>query len=359
MGASACGQVSMLAAPHAFVKCYLFRHLFIFDMQASHPAEKPPSAPVWPRLTHRHVEVFHALMTCGSVTAAAQALLTSQPTVSRELAHLEQRLGMPLFERWRGRLHPTVAAVALFDEVQRSFVGLERIAATAQQLREQAGPQLSVLCLPLFGQSLLPQAWARVLRRRGPRATARLRLTLQESPVLEQWLSAQSHDLGLIERSEAPPGTQAWPLLQWDEVVVLPPSHPLGTKTVIELADFHGQAFVTLGAQDPYRQQWESVCAAASVRPDVCAETPSADSVCALVAQGVGLAVINPLTALQHARRGLVLRRLAVSLPFQVSLVRPMLRPVHPDWPLLEAALQEEVAAVQHALQHSLDAAAP
>ena len=67
------------------------------------------------RITHRHIEVFRALMTAGSVTAAAQALFTSQPTVSRELARLEQLLGMPLFERVRGRLQPTAQALALFE----------------------------------------------------------------------------------------------------------------------------------------------------------------------------------------------------------------------------------------------------
>ena len=37
----------------------------------------------------RHIEVFRAIMTAGSVTNAAQLLHTSQPTISRELARLE------------------------------------------------------------------------------------------------------------------------------------------------------------------------------------------------------------------------------------------------------------------------------
>ena len=49
------------------------------------------------RLTHRHVEVFRALMLAGSVTRAAELLHTSQPTVSRELARLERdRSGLPV-----------------------------------------------------------------------------------------------------------------------------------------------------------------------------------------------------------------------------------------------------------------------
>ena len=65
------------------------------------------------KLTHRQIEVFRAVMNAGQVTHAAEALHTSQPTVSRELARLEQVLGIDLFERVRGRLRPTVRAMAL------------------------------------------------------------------------------------------------------------------------------------------------------------------------------------------------------------------------------------------------------
>jgi DNA-binding transcriptional LysR family regulator len=53
-------------------------------------------------ITHRHIEVFRAVMQSGSVTGAAGLLHTSQPTVSRELARLEQVLGFSLFDRVRG-----------------------------------------------------------------------------------------------------------------------------------------------------------------------------------------------------------------------------------------------------------------
>ena len=71
-------------------------------------------------VTHRHIEIFHAVMTSGNLTAAAELLHTSQPTVSRELARFEKVIGLRLFERVRGRLHPTVQGLRLFEEVQRS-----------------------------------------------------------------------------------------------------------------------------------------------------------------------------------------------------------------------------------------------
>ena len=87
-----------------------------------------------PAVNLRHIEIFHAVMTTGNLTEAAQMLHTSQPTVSRELARFEKVLELKLFERTRGRLHPTVQGLRLFEEVQRSWYGLDRIVSAANCL---------------------------------------------------------------------------------------------------------------------------------------------------------------------------------------------------------------------------------
>src|SRR5689334_5902908 len=105
-------------------------------------------------IAHRGVEVFHAVMRCSSVTEAARLLRTSQPTVSRELARFERDVGLVLFDRRRGRLFPSAHAHQLFEEVERSFAGLERIAQTAEALRHSGMGELRVACLPALAQSL-------------------------------------------------------------------------------------------------------------------------------------------------------------------------------------------------------------
>ena len=49
---------------------------------------------------------------------------------------MESLLRLALFDRVRGRLQPTAQAYALFEEVQRSYAGLERVADTALRLRQ-------------------------------------------------------------------------------------------------------------------------------------------------------------------------------------------------------------------------------
>ena len=83
---------------------------------------------IWTMLTHRHVEVFRDDRRQRDPPASCCARTA---TVSRELARMEHSIGFPLFERIRGRLRPTMRALALYDEVRQSYAGLERVASAA------------------------------------------------------------------------------------------------------------------------------------------------------------------------------------------------------------------------------------
>jgi len=287
------------------------------------------------RLTHRQLDIFRAVMGTSHVTRAAEALNTSQPTVSRELARLEQALGIKLFDRVRGRLRPTVRALALMEEVERSYIGLDRIAEAAVTLRELGHVRLTLACLPALSHALLPAA---VPRFAAQHPQAGVSITPQESPLLEDWLTQQRFDLGLIERREPPRGTAITLLLQVDEVCVLPAGHPLLARPVLRPRDFEGEAFVSFAPADPYRQQVDAMFERHGVRRQLSVETVSAVSVCALVRHRLGVAIVNPLTALELAGPELQIRRLSVSIPFHVGLVIPELRAPNPlREPFIEA----------------------
>lgn len=289
------------------------------------------------RIAHRHIEVFRALMLSGSATAAAAMLHTSQPTVSRELARLEQVLGYALFERVQGRLRATARALRLWQEVQRSWAGLEQVADFALQLGQASGASVQVLTLPAFSHALLPAALARVQAQRGPVGVS---ITTQEAPLLQEWMSAQRFDLGLVEQGEAPPGTRAVALAVLGEVAVLPAGHPLAAKAVLEARDFADQPFISLAPDDCYRQRIDAAFAQAGVQRQMNLQTHSAVAVCAMVQQGLGVAIINPLTARACAGADLLVRPLAFAIPFEVHALLPLHRPAVAEVEVLLAALE-------------------
>lgn len=288
-------------------------------------------------IQHRHIEVFRAVMTAGSVTGAAALLHTSQPTLSRDLARLEQLLGYALFERERGRLQATARARALFDEVERSFQGLARVIERAQALGRDEGAELSVLCLPALSHALLPGALAALL---AAHAGARVDITPAEPPLLDAWMSEQRFDLGLAEQATPLPGVRVEPVLEADEVAVLPAGHALASQDQLTLAHFEGQDFISLAADDPYRREIDARFDAAGVTRRLRVQTHSAVAVCELVRAGLGLAIVNPLTAAACVGEGLVVRPLAVSIPYRVSALIPLHRPAQPLAERLLSALR-------------------
>jgi DNA-binding transcriptional LysR family regulator len=288
-------------------------------------------------IQHRHIEVFRAVMTAGSVTGAAALLHTSQPTLSRELARLEQLLGYALFDRERGRLKATARARSLFDEVERSFQGLARVIERAVALGRAEDTELSVLSLPALSHALLPAALATLL---ASHPAARVSITPAEPPLLDGWMAEQRFDLGLAEQATALPGVRVEPVLEADEVAVLPADHALASRARLALRDFSDENFISLAADDPYRREIDARFDAASVQRRLRVQTHSAVAVCELVRSGLGLAIVNPLTAAACAGPGLVVRALAVSIPYRVSALIPLHRPAQPLADALLSALR-------------------
>jgi DNA-binding transcriptional LysR family regulator len=299
----------------------------------------------------------------GSVSRAAEASGSSQPTLSRELARLEQLLGFSLFDRVRGRLRPTVRAMALLQEVERSFIGIAQIAAHAQMLRLQTTERLRLACLPALAHSLAPRV-VHHLQRLAPNLP--VCVTPLESPWLEQAMSEQRFDAGLSEVDKAPVGVRLQRLLLVNEVAVLPAGHRLGHQAVLTPQDFAGERFISLAPDDRYRSAIDAMFAQAGVERLLVLETASAVAICAMVLQGLGVAIVNPLTAqalsgpfntLPNAAfngssnassnvpsnsaapqgASLWVRPLSVEIPFQVSLLLPEISAPHPA---LESVIQ-------------------
>ena len=303
-------------------------------------------------ITHRQLTMFRAIMLHGNLSRAAEVVASSQPTLSRELARLEQLLGFDLFDRLRGRLRPTVRALALMQEVERSFVGLDQIAARAEALRDLSTGRLRLACLPALAHALVPQALRQLATTHPDLAVS---VCPEESPWLEQTLSEQRFDAGLSETTQAPAGVELRTILQANEVAVLPHGHRLAARAQLQPGDFEGERFISLAPGDPYRAEIDRVFAQAGVQRITSLETTSAVAVCALVRQGLGVAIVNPLTALEMAQAagyesGLVVRPLSVAIAFTVSLLLPDVAAPHP----LRGALVDAVLAAADELKQLL-----
>ena len=272
----------------------------------------------------RQVEIFRATMKFGTVTAAAAALGSSQPTITRELSRLEEHIGFRLFERRLQRLVPTARALKLFEEVQASFIGLDRINGFIDRLREASEEILTVSSLPAFALTILPEAVKR-LNADHPD------LTLQIStvdPRNQSSISGFNFDIGLIEDVYTERDADARILWTFKLVAVLPPQHPLATRDFLEPTDFEGINFISLGPRDPYRLSVERIFDMAGTQRRLFLSSQSAGGVCELVLKGLGASIVNPLTALSYEQQGLVLKPFLPAQDFVLSVLSPFNRPI-------------------------------
>lgn len=104
----------------------------------------------------RHIEVFYHVYREGSISAAARNLFVSQPSVSKVLRHAEDQIGFPLFDRRKGRLYPTEAAIELFQEVSVIYDQVAKLDRTADNIRGRKGGHLRIGVLPSLSFAIVP-----------------------------------------------------------------------------------------------------------------------------------------------------------------------------------------------------------
>ncbi|HDU4347800.1 TPA: LysR family transcriptional regulator [Klebsiella aerogenes] len=105
----------------------------------------------------RHLEIFYAVMTCGSLSRAAESLNISQPAASKALKNAELKLGFKLFQRVRGKLLPSSEALTLFEKAQSIYQDLDNLRLLADNLARDPRAKITLGCLPSLGLSMVPE----------------------------------------------------------------------------------------------------------------------------------------------------------------------------------------------------------
>lgn len=276
------------------------------------------------RLNLRQIEAFRAVFLTGSMTAAGEIMGVSQPAISRLIRDLEAETGLRLFHRKGTRITATPDAVLLSQEVLRSFQGLDRIARAAEEIAGQRHGELRLIATPAPSISCLPDAIS-AFRERRPGATVMLR-TAASSEVLDQ-MTMQQYDLGVAVLPPEGPGVDIEALPPRNAVCIMPPSHPLAAREVIRPGDLAGERLLALTDDSLLQIRIRRLFQAAGAEPEIALETSFGATLCALVARGMGVAVIDPLTAATFDGFGIAARTFEPPAPYELTLVFSAHRP--------------------------------
>lgn len=273
------------------------------------------------KLNARQIEAFRAVMLTGSMTGAGDFLAITQPAVSRLIRDFEIAAGLALFERRGNQLIPSQAAISLMAEVERSFLSVSHIVATAEAIGRHSAGSLRIAAMPALATGVLAR-FASAFQRARPD----LYLSIMGIPshlVIEAVASGQA-DIGYAEGPSERSGFSIV-AVRTPAVVVIPEGHALALKEVITPADLAHQRFIVLGRGTIFASRID--VALAEVPRKIVAETGLSHTACIMVSEGVGITIVDPATAADYADRGVVSRPLSVLIDDNFVYMRRSQRP--------------------------------
>lgn len=247
------------------------------------------------QLNFKQLEIFSKTVEVGSTTRSAVMLGLSQSAVSRNLAQLEKALGFDLFERIGGRLIPTPAALRLHKEVEKAVRAVQQAIDSAIGFDiEAVSGRLSIAALPSIGHTVLHQAIKSFLERY---PSVHFSIQSPTSRLVMEIMAGGNADLGIVSMPISHPGVQTETFVELRPVCLMPKDHPLTKREEITIDDLHCHDLITLSRQHSSRHRLEELFGMAGLKPNIKVETSTAEMSCKLVQAGLGVVIVNEVTA--------------------------------------------------------------
>lgn len=193
------------------------------------------------------MEIFAAVLECGSVTGAAQRLGLSQPAVSKSLGALEAEIAVPLFLREQRGLRPTQEGRTLYLEAQRLLQSYAFLEGFARNLPQMKHSRLRIGCIPALSNDWLPR---RIGTFAGLWPDIGLTLATESSAEIVQMVARGELDLGISHSRIQDEVLIREPLFDLRIRCVVPVSDPLAQQDQVTLADLNGREMVGLTSRD-------------------------------------------------------------------------------------------------------------
>lgn len=271
-------------------------------------------------MNYRQLEIFRMTMDAGSASAAARMLGLSQPAVSRQLAQIEEELGLDLFAREGGKLRPTAHAQALYDEVAYALEGIERVLNLANRMQGHDAGVLRIAAPFSLGDAVVPRIVARLA---AMHRNLRYAVEFARYDAIVRMVARREVDLGIVKEPVSHAGLRNVSLAACRAVCVMPAHHPLARHEEVPVAALAGESLVLVGRDSSWRAELSAMFRAAGKMPTVRVETHFSSAACGLVRCGLGLTVLPELFAAQFAGPDFELRPLAAPIEHRYSVIAP------------------------------------
>jgi DNA-binding transcriptional LysR family regulator len=173
-------------------------------------------------------------------------------------------------------------------------------------------------------------------------------LEMRSEGTIQRWASSAYCDVGFATTTPDAFGVTSAELYRLAGVCALPAQHPLTARKRIHARDLRDQALILPSYADDTRSSLDRALRQAGVNQVPAIETPYGATICAMVARGLGVGMVNPLATSDTNPTRIVFRPFSPDVMFRGFTVCPQLQ--HPN-PLVKAFLDltNETMAIEAA----------
>ena len=234
-----------------------------------------------------------------NITAAAEALFTSQPGVSKQIRLLEEELDLQIFVRNGKRVEAlTEAGRRIVEHAGRILQETERIKSLADELRGEDRGTLALATTQTQARYVLPAVIGE-FRQRFPNVDFHLHQGTTEQ--IARMLDERQIDFAIVSGSSEPfPDVTTLPIYQWDRVLIVPKTHPLAeAREAPDLEALAGYPLVSYVFSDRPESSLMSAFTARGLSPRIAFTARDADVIKTYVRSGFGVGILAGL-AVEH-----------------------------------------------------------
>lgn len=241
----------------------------------------------------RQLRYFVAVAEERSFSRAAERLHVSQPPLSTQIKHLEQALGVRLFERSNRGVSLTAAGQGYFTEVTAALARLEQAQVRVLQIDRGEVGRLAIGFVSIADYGILPPTLKR-FRARFPQVEVQLHEYTTDAQIRE--LRDARLDLGIGLAPVDEPDLTFAPVAREALVLAAPTGHPVIGRSgqPVELHRLARESFI-VPPRDIAPGLYDltiSRCRAAGFVPRITQQARQMQTVIGLVSCGMGVALV-------------------------------------------------------------------
>lgn len=250
--------------------------------------------------TLRQLQYVVAVADALSFRKAAEQCHVSQPSLSAQLAQLEEVLGVPLFERDRRRVLLTAAGKELVERARRLLVEADEFVEAARRAGDPLSGTMRLGVIPTISPYLLPVV-APALRKAYPRLSVLWREDKTE--VLVRDLERGVLDAAIVALVDELGDVESAVIADDPFMLVTPKDHPLGAKkSDASPTELRGQDVLLLDEGHCFRTQALALCSKARAH-ELEFRATSLPTLAQMIAAGAGVTLLPRLAVSTEVNR--------------------------------------------------------